>query len=50
MQHGRFFPSKNMVNINIKIPDELHRDLKLEAVKRNTTIKELIITILENIK
>jgi hypothetical protein len=36
-----------MVNINIQIPDELHKELKLEAVNNNLTIKELIIQILE---
>jgi predicted HicB family RNase H-like nuclease len=36
-----------MVNINIEIPDELHKKLKLEAVKKDKTLKELIINILE---
>jgi hypothetical protein len=39
-----------MVNINIQIPDELHKDLKLEAVKHNITFKELIIRILTGSK
>lgn len=37
-----------MVNINIKIPDELHKKLKLEAVMEGQTLKELITTRLEN--
>ncbi len=32
-----------MVNINIKIPDELHKKLKLEAIQSDTTLKQLII-------
>jgi len=32
-----------MVNINIHIPDELHKELKLEAVKVDSTLKDLII-------
>ena len=37
-----------MVNINIQIPDELHKKIKLDAVKKDTSIKEYIISILEN--
>ena len=36
-----------MVNINIQIPDELHKKIKLDAVKKDTSIKEYIINILE---
>lgn len=32
-----------MANVNIEIPDELHKQIKLESVKSETTIKELII-------
>ncbi len=32
-----------MANINIQIPDELHKKLKLEAIKTDITLKELII-------
>ena len=32
-----------MVNINIQIPDELHKKLKLEAVSKESTLKDLII-------
>ena len=36
-----------MVNINIHIPDELHKKIKLEAVRKETTIKKIIIETLE---
>lgn len=36
-----------MVNINIHIPDELHKKLKIEAVKQDSTLKDLIINVLE---
>jgi len=36
-----------MTNINIKIPDDLHKKIKIESVKREMTIKELIIKTLE---
>jgi len=36
-----------MVNINIAIPEDLHKKLKLASVMKNTTLKELIIQILE---
>lgn len=36
-----------MVNLNITIPEELHRQLKLKAVKENTTLKELVVRLLE---
>jgi predicted HicB family RNase H-like nuclease len=35
-----------MANINIQIPDELHKKIKLNAVKEDTSIKEYIIKIL----
>lgn len=35
-----------MVNINIHIPDDLHKKLKLEAVKQDSTLKDLIIKAL----
>jgi predicted HicB family RNase H-like nuclease len=37
-----------MVNINIPIPDELHKKLKLEAVKSDITLKDLIVKKLES--
>jgi hypothetical protein len=36
-----------MPNINIVVPDELHKDLKIEAARKDSTLKDLIITILE---
>ena len=36
-----------MVNINIHIPDELHKKIKLEAVNKESTIKNIIIETLE---
>lgn len=36
-----------MTNINIIIPNQLHKELKLTAVKNDTTLKELINKILE---
>lgn len=36
-----------MVNVNIEIPDELHKKLKLTAVLDETTIKQLVIDILK---
>jgi hypothetical protein len=36
-----------MTNINIEIPDELHKEIKIESVKRDTTIKDLIIKTLK---
>ena len=36
-----------MVNVNIEIPDDLHKELKVDAARKDTTLKELIITILE---
>lgn len=35
-----------MPNINIQIPDELHKKIKIEAVKQETTIKDLVIKAL----
>jgi len=36
-----------MPNINIIIPDDLHKGLKMEAVKKESTLKELIVKMLE---
>ncbi len=36
-----------MVNINVPLPDELHRRVKLEAVQRGKTVKEHIIERLD---
>jgi len=35
-----------MVNVNIEMPDDLHRELKIAAVTKGTTIKQLLIDIL----
>lgn len=35
-----------MVNINIEIPEELHKRLKLAAVMEEKTIKDLVIDLL----
>lgn len=32
-----------MVNINIEIPEELHRQLKLASVLKGSTLKEYVI-------
>jgi len=37
-----------MVNINIQIPDDLHKKIKLSAVKEDMSIKDYIIKILDN--
>lgn len=36
-----------MVNINIEVPDELHREAKIAAAVAGTTLKGLIIAALE---
>ncbi|MBU1976122.1 MAG: type II toxin-antitoxin system HicB family antitoxin [Nanoarchaeota archaeon] len=36
-----------MVNINITIPDELHKKLKVEAAIQEITLKELVISVAE---
>lgn len=36
-----------MVNINIEIPEELHKELKLASVLESVTLKELVITTLD---
>lgn len=36
-----------MVNLHIEIPDELHKQLRLDSVKKETTLKDLIIGLLE---
>ncbi|MCC7574195.1 toxin-antitoxin system HicB family antitoxin [Candidatus Woesearchaeota archaeon] len=32
-----------MANINIKIPEDIHKQLKIEAITRDMTLKEYII-------
>jgi hypothetical protein len=36
-----------MANLNIEIPDELHKRLKLSALRGDATLKEHVIAILE---
>ena len=35
-----------MTAINIRIPDDLHKQLRLEAIQQETTLKELVIRLL----
>jgi len=37
-----------MGNINIDIPEELHRELRIQAAIQGITLKELVITTLAN--
>ena len=37
----------NMVNVNIPIPDELHKQLKIQAVKKGKTLKSHFLELLE---
>jgi hypothetical protein len=36
-----------LVNINIEIPDELHKKLKLASLLEDKTLKEFVIETLE---
>ncbi|MEK6963056.1 MAG: hypothetical protein AABX70_01420 [Nanoarchaeota archaeon] len=36
-----------MVNLNILLPDDLHQQLKLKAIRENKTLKELVVELLE---
>lgn len=36
-----------MPNINIQIPDEIHRGLKIAAATKDETLKDLITAILD---
>jgi hypothetical protein len=36
-----------MVNINIAVPDDLHKKLRVEAAVKDTTLKDLIIAVLD---
>lgn len=42
-----FIVEKMAKNINIEIPDEIHKQLKLYALKKDKTLKELIVKILD---
>jgi predicted HicB family RNase H-like nuclease len=37
-----------MANINIEIPDELHKEIKLRAVMEDISLKDYVIKNLEN--
>lgn len=37
-----------MVNINIEIPDELHKKMKLKSVMKEKTLKDFIIEELDS--
>ncbi len=39
-----------MVNINIEIKENVHKNLKINAAKNEQTLKDHIIEILERIK
>ena len=39
-----------MTNINIEIPDKLHKKIKLNAVIEDMSLKEYIIKILNKVK
>jgi len=32
-----------MANINIQVPDDIHKKLKIEAISKDSTLKDLII-------
>ena len=36
-----------MVRINIEIPDDVHKELKLEAVRKDKALKDFIVEALE---
>jgi len=36
-----------MVNINIEIPEELHKKVKLASIMQDLTLKDYIIKVLE---
>lgn len=37
-----------MTNINIEIPDELHKKLKIQCAIEEKTIKDYIVSVLED--
>jgi hypothetical protein len=36
-----------MVNINIEIPEELHKKIKLASIMKDLTLKDYIINVLD---
>ena len=39
-----------MTNINIEIPDELHKKIKIESIKGDISLKDYIINVLKKSK
>lgn len=37
-----------MVNINISIPDDLHKELKVKSVLENNSLKNHVVSLLSN--
>lgn len=37
-----------MTRINIEIPDELHKKLKVEAIKEDIALKDFIVSVLRH--
>jgi len=33
-------------NINVELPEKLHKELKMKAIDNNTTLKDLVIDML----
>ena len=36
-----------MTNINIELPDKLHKELRIKAIKKDIAMKDLIIESIE---
>ena len=36
-----------MTRVNIALPDDLHKSIKLEALKNDKTLKDFVIEVLE---
>jgi hypothetical protein len=36
--------SRRLVNLNIDIPDEVHKSLRIRAIKEDRTLKEVIVS------
>lgn len=46
-RYGRIISYMDTVQLNIPIPADLHRDLKLEAVRQKQTLRKLVVYLLE---
>ena len=42
-----FLGAQTMTNINIELPDDLHRKLKMHAAEKGITLKEFITEVLK---